>query len=184
LATVKAEIDANDPKVLRAEISQLKADLAKKPAATAPIDAAEMERKARLRGVIEGYAEALKDVNGILLDVNTLMSRMRQILEGFEDSARRIQASADRIEEKKAEFQSGSPTDRSVLPPTRAQVAPLVARSPSPTARGDGMGQSSGLSIRWPHGRHGDSTSPAIRRSHGWPAIRRRRARTPILAAR
>jgi uncharacterized protein len=39
LSTVKAEIDANDPKALRAEIARLKAELAKQPASAPGADA-------------------------------------------------------------------------------------------------------------------------------------------------
>ena len=138
IGTAVKEAEADDPKALRAEITRLKSELAKKPADAAPIDTAEIERKAWVRGKIEGYAEALKDVNGIVHDVSKLAAPMRQVFEGFEESARRIQVWADRTEEKKAELQSGSPTGRTVPSPTRPPDVSPAARSPSPAARGGG----------------------------------------------
>jgi uncharacterized protein len=137
IGTAVKEVEATDPKALRAEIGRLKAELAKKPPEAAPTAAAEIEREARVRGKIEGYAEALQDVNSIFLDVSKLVAPMRQVFEGFEESAHRIQAWADRTEEKKAELQSGSPTGRTVPAPTRPLVVPPAPRSSSPAASGD-----------------------------------------------
>jgi hypothetical protein len=117
IGTAVKEAEADDPKALRAELTRLKAELAKRLAEVTPVDTAEIERKAWVRGKIEGYAESLKDVNGIFLDVSKLVVPMRQVFESFEESAHRIQAWADRTEEKKTELQSGSPTGRKVLTP-------------------------------------------------------------------
>jgi hypothetical protein len=139
-AVKEAESDA--PKALRTEITRLKADLAKKPAEAAPVDTREIERKAWVRGKLEGYGEAIKDVSRIFGNVTKQLVPLRQLFEGLEESASRIQGWADRVEERKAELASSSPASSlDVLPrlPSNTPMPPVQPTlGPRPSGPGGG----------------------------------------------
>jgi hypothetical protein len=138
LASVKAEVDANDPKALRVEITRLKGELAKKPAEAAPVDTAEIERRAWARGKTEGYGGALGDVDAIFRDIAKQVTALRQVFEGFEESTSRIQAWADRTADKRAELETRWPASpRDVLPRTPSNI-PMPPVQPTKAPRPNG----------------------------------------------
>jgi hypothetical protein len=171
LASVVEEAKANDPKELRKQVADLKAQLAKAAkAAPAPsIDkpaerktAADREGKAFIRGKVDGYGEALKAVSAIFRDLAPTMAKLKPLVDAIESNGKAIEGWAGKIKEKQSELAkqlppSGSPTERpSAHAPMRAPSsghAPAAARKPSPAANGDGtLGNSERKivsAIRW-----------------------------------
>jgi uncharacterized protein len=137
LAAVKAEVDANDPKALRAEITRLKAELSKAPAAPAADPAAieAADRHGFERGFRKGFQDAIAQAHQSLdvhrnLIGDSIKNFCASITHTLSILALDLQIPND--------IQSGSPTGRTVPSPTRPPEASPAARSPSPTARGVG----------------------------------------------
>jgi uncharacterized protein len=149
LASVVEEAKANDPKELRKCIAELEA-AAKKAPAPAPIDkpaekkaAADRDRKAHIRGKVEGYGEAMKDIAAIFRDLTNATAKLKPAVDAIEANAKNIEGWATRTKEKQAELAKQAPDALAIAPaPTfaapRAPAAILAARKPSPAANGDG----------------------------------------------
>jgi uncharacterized small protein (DUF1192 family) len=136
LASVKAEVDANDPKALRPEITRLKAELAKKPATSAADPAAieAADRHGFDRGFRKGFEDAVAQARQSL-DVHRNL-----IGESIKNSCASITHTLSVLAldlQIPNDIPSGSPTGRTVPTPTRAPVEPQAARLPSPAARGE-----------------------------------------------
>ncbi|MDB5606690.1 MAG: hypothetical protein JWP25_3590 [Bradyrhizobium sp.] len=156
LASVVEEAKANDPKELRKQVADLKAQLFKAEKATpiASVDkpaekkaAADREAKAHIRGKVEGYGEALKAVGAIFRDLAPTIAKLEPLVEAIKANGQAIEGWSATIKEKQAELAkqlppSGSPTERpsAHAPIMRAPSGqpPVVARKPSPAANGDG----------------------------------------------
>lgn len=132
------EAEANDPKVLNAEIVKLKADLAKKPTTSKVIEKIadpDSEHRGFMRGKIEGYGEAIKDIGATISALVKAIGQTRSALDACEKSAASMETWLDKAAEKKIDLQnaikqSGSAT---VVPTAHT---PDVARSPlRPTPR-------------------------------------------------
>lgn len=154
IATVVEEAKANDPKELKKQVAELQAALRKaataKPDVAAPVDkaaekkaAAEREDRARIRGKVDGYGEAMKDVAALMRDCCKAMAALRPAADMIDANAKHIEGWAIRWKEKQAGLAkelpaSGSPAVHSPVPaPARvASVSP--PRAPSPAASGDG----------------------------------------------
>ncbi len=137
LASVKAEVDANDPKALRAEITRLKSELAKKPAAPAADPAAieAADRHGFERGFRKGFEDAIAQARQSL-DVHRNL-----IGESIKNSCASITHTLSVLTldlQVPNDIPSGSPTGRTVPSPTRRPDASPAARLPSPAARGGG----------------------------------------------
>jgi hypothetical protein len=148
-----AEAEANDPKVLKAEIVKLKADLAKKPPAETvervvtendPAELAEAEARGLRLGLAEGqhqgFVEATKHFNEALSHVKEAESSADDMIGKLHDVVKTIKS------------QSGSPTplrSRRDSPVHAAPSRPLaVQRAPSPAAsNGDGTLSGSDLQL-------------------------------------
>jgi uncharacterized small protein (DUF1192 family) len=131
IGTAVKEAEADDPKALRAEITRLKADLAKKPAGAPVADAAAIAA-AEQRGFLRGFEDAKKQGTMAFEGLKAMLrSTMQSFATSFDGNVR-----GEAIEFEIQ--QSGSPTDRTVPSPTRRPEASPAARSPSPAARGDG----------------------------------------------
>jgi uncharacterized protein len=129
LSAVKAEVDANDPKALRAEITRLTAELAKRPAGAPGADASAIAA-AEQRGFLRGFEDAKKQGT---MAFDALKAMVRSTMQSFATSF------DGNVRGEAIEFEtSGSPTGRTVPAPTRAPVVPPAARAPSPAARGEG----------------------------------------------
>ena len=153
LAKVFEEAKANDPKELRAEITKLKAELAKKPkvetvstADTKAVTAA--EARGRAIGKIEGYAEGVNEITAIWREMaGNVLSSIKFTTTTLETSDKKMQAVLERASKKHvkaaskiAAKQPGPPTG-SIFPAPAPPRAPLAtpARAPSPApAGGDG----------------------------------------------
>ena len=133
LATVKAEVDANDPKALRAEVGRLKAELAKQPASAPGVDAAAIAA-AEQRGYLTGFEEA-KNQGAIAFESLKAMVRstMQSFATSFDGNVR-----GETIEFGMALQQSGSPASIQAPAPTRQPVVPPAARQSSPAVSGGG----------------------------------------------
>jgi uncharacterized protein len=137
IGTAVKEAEADDPKALRAEITRLNADLAKKPAAPAA-DPAAIEAANRHgfdRGFRKGFEDAVAQARQSL-DVHRNL-----IGESIKNSCASITHTLSVLTldlQVPNDIPSGSPTGRTVPTPTRAPVEPPAARLPSPAARGDG----------------------------------------------
>jgi uncharacterized small protein (DUF1192 family) len=138
LSAVKAEVDANDPKALRAEITRLKAELAKKPAGAVETDAAAIAA-AEQRGFQRGFKDGFEDANAQArqsLDVHRNL--IGESIKNFCASATHTLSVLTLDLQIPNDIESGSPTGRTVPAPTRPPVVPPAARSSSPAASGDG----------------------------------------------
>jgi len=92
LATVDAETKANDPKALRAEITRLRADLAAKPTALAPI-AEEVADAAHAEGYQRGHDEGLaKGENRAKAALTAAADRLRDALAVTDGALRGLDA--------------------------------------------------------------------------------------------
>jgi uncharacterized protein len=135
LASVVEEAKANDPKELRKRIAELEAS-AKKAPVPAPIDkpaekkaAADRVTKAHIRGKVEGYGEAMKDIASIFRDLAPTMARLKSLVEAIETNGTLIEGWTARIKEKQAELAKQVPA----LSPMPAAPAPAGApRAPIP----------------------------------------------------
>jgi hypothetical protein len=137
LASVKAEVDANDPKALRAEITRLKSELAKKPAAPAADPAAieAADRHGFERGFRKGFEDAIAQAR------QSLDAHRNLIGESIKNSCASITHTLSVLTldlQVPNDIPSGSPTGRTVPSPTRRPDASPAARLPSPAARGGG----------------------------------------------
>jgi hypothetical protein len=137
LASVVEEAKANDPKALRKEVADLRAQLAKAAAAkptSAPIDksaekkaAAEREEKARIRGKVDGYGEAMKDIASIFRELAPTMAKLMPLAASIDESGKRIDDWAKRTKEKQTELAKQVPA---AAPPSAAPAA--APRAPVP----------------------------------------------------
>ena len=97
LATVEAEVKANDPKALKAKVAELTRELQRKNAEKIPqnIPDAEAIQEAERRGLVaghfNGFAEALKLYDKLLTDTwHELQKRVAAILAVREAAAKRV----------------------------------------------------------------------------------------------
>jgi uncharacterized small protein (DUF1192 family) len=136
LATVKAEIDANDPKALRAEITRLKAELAKKttePTAD-PVAIEAADRHGFERGYRRGFEDAKKQGTTAFEGLKAMVrSTMQSFATSFDGNVR-----GETIGFEMVLQQSGSPAALQAADPKRQPAVPPAARQSSPSASGDG----------------------------------------------
>ena len=155
LAAFVEQAKANDLPTLRKRNTELEAQLRKaeaaKPAAAPPIDkaadkkaAAEREDRARVRGKVDGYGEAMKDIAAIFRDLTNATAKLRPAIDAIEANAKNIEGWMARWKTKQAELAtqlpSGPPAATQIPAdtPTRATAAASpAARKPSPAARSD-----------------------------------------------
>jgi uncharacterized small protein (DUF1192 family) len=136
LATVKAEIDANDPKALRAEITRLKAELAKKlTAPTAdPVAIEAADRHGFDRGYRRGFEDAKKQGTTAFEGLKAMVrSTMQSFATSFDGNVR-----GETIGFEMVPQQSGSPAVLQASAPKRQPIVPPAARQSSLAASGDG----------------------------------------------
>jgi hypothetical protein len=154
LAAFVEQAKADHVPTLRKRIAELEAAAKKVPAPAGSLDkpaarqaAADREGKAFIRGKIDGYGEAMKDIAAIFRDLAPTMAKLLPIATSIEESSKRIDAWSKRTKERQAELAkqlppSGSPTERpsAHAPIMRApmNIAPAATRRPSPAANGDG----------------------------------------------
>jgi hypothetical protein len=129
---VKADVDANDPKALRAEITRLKAELAKQLASAPGADAAAIAA-AEQRGYLRVFEEAKKQGTVAFEGLKEVRSTMQSFAVSFDGNVK-----GETIEFEIAPQQSGSPASIQAPAPTRRPVVPAAARPPSPAVGGDG----------------------------------------------
>jgi uncharacterized protein len=133
LAIVKAEVDANDPKALRAEVARLKAELAKQPASAPGVDAAAIAA-AEQRGYLRGFEEAKNQGTVAFEGLKAMVrSTMQSFATSFDGNVR-----GETIEFEVALQQPGAPVSIQTPAPTRQPVVPMAARPSSPATNGDG----------------------------------------------
>ena len=154
LAAFVEQAKANDIPTLRKRIAELEAAAKKAPAIApaAPIDkpaakkaAADREEKARIRGRIEGYGEALKAVNTIFRELAPTMAKLKPLVDAIETNGKAIEGWASRTKEKQAELSKQLPSGPQETPvkaattpmPAKAATAP-PPRKPPPAASGGG----------------------------------------------
>jgi len=91
LADAVKEAEANDPKMLRAEVARLKAELAKKqPAAADPLAVAAARQEGRKEGARDGYLAGLKALQPIADRIATLSSGIAETVEGYQHDLQRL----------------------------------------------------------------------------------------------
>ena len=91
LATAKAEIDANDPKALRAEITRRKAELTKKPTAPTadPVAIEAADRHGFDRGYRRGFEDAKKQGTTAFEGLKAMVrSTMQSFATSFDGNVR------------------------------------------------------------------------------------------------
>lgn len=154
LVSLEAEFQQSDVPTLRKRIATLEADLKKLKATptAAPIDkpaekkaVADRLSKATIRGKIDGYGEAMKDIAGIFRDLAPTMAKLKPLIDAIDANGKLIEGWTARTKEKQTELskqvpmQSGSPTEHpSAHTPMRAPVPAPPVKRPSPPANGDG----------------------------------------------
>lgn len=151
LVKVEEEDKANNPVLLRKLIAELEAAAKKaesaKPAPAPKVDkeaarqaAVDRENKARIRGKIDGYGEAMKDIAGIFRDLAPTMAKLKPLIDNIDASGKLIEGWAARTKERQIELAKQVPPEQPGAPrapiPT-ARVVP-VPRSPRPHSNGDG----------------------------------------------
>lgn len=170
LAIVVEEAKANDPKELKAELSRLKAELAKKPKVETvtvgdPKAVAQAEAKGRTIGKIEGYAEAVNEISekwryftrnvasmlsGAASAAATADTHMTAILDR---STKKHVKQATAAATKAAKDAAKNPVSPTVsrIPvgaPVRSATVPTAPRpTPSPAASGDGSSRNGSAAI-------------------------------------
>lgn len=98
LASIIKEAEAKDPTKLQAEIRRLNAELAKKPAAAAPlvdqVAIAAARQEGREEGARDGYAAGLRAVQPLAERLGTLSAAVSETVEGFQADLKRLLAQA------------------------------------------------------------------------------------------
>lgn len=126
LANVEAETKANDPKMLKAEIAKLQADLAKAQkniTQNITVDS-EAEQKAYVRGKIDGYADAVKGISAEFRIVIAALDRAEGTFKDVRTGAAQVEEWAKR------------PVPQPIPRPA-GRVTPSVApRTPAPAHNG------------------------------------------------
>ena len=92
LSTVEAEVKANDPKALKAEVGRLKAELTKATKnipQNIPTDP-QAEQRAYSRGKIDGYADAIKGIGAEFQNVIAALDRADGIFKDVRSSAAQV----------------------------------------------------------------------------------------------
>ena len=105
IAAVVEEAKANDPKELRKQVADLTAKLNR--AESAPADKAEVTNRvdaARIRGKVEGYTEAMKEVGSIFRDLAPTMAKLKPLVDAIEQNGKKIEGWAAHIGERRAEL--------------------------------------------------------------------------------
>jgi hypothetical protein len=148
LAAVDAEAKANDPKALKSEIAQLKAERDKLAKATTTASPTALEQaenagyaKGYSRGKIDGYGEGIA---GAVAEFDVVLNVLSSLEAPFKDlrtSAQRVQQWAARAAKSPPKLSlspavtSAPITGGAPRPPARV---PRPAANPSPRASGDG----------------------------------------------
>jgi uncharacterized protein DUF87 len=137
LSTVEAEVKANDPKALRAELAQARqkitalerrAQAAEIDAAIDPEAAARAEHKGYSRGKVEGYGEALASVSDMYANLVSAIGTVQDELVNVLKQAKNIKAWAE------AEAKKGPKRD------TQRSGLVRPARPPAPFRDGTTVG--------------------------------------------
>lgn len=141
LSTVEAEVKANDPKALKAEISDLRRQLAKKPSAVPEITIAELEGRERM-----GYARGLEvgRAEGERTAAQSFLATMRERYQLVGTAVHKVQADlADmanafgkEVQPPKLTYKS---TPRAAVPPPRLASIP---RETAAHSKGNGAARS------------------------------------------
>ena len=97
LAKVVQEAEASDPSKLKAQIAQLRAELAKKPAAAPVVDQvaiAAARQEGREEGARDGYAAGLRAMSPYMDRMATLTGALQEHVDGFHADLKKLSAQA------------------------------------------------------------------------------------------
>jgi uncharacterized protein len=126
LAEAVKEAEANDPKLLRAEISKLKAELAKKPAAVVTPASPSKEGLAHVReqALREGYYQGLRAVQPIADRLTTLSAAIAETAAAFQHDLKRLATKTPAVTKAPPQGPAGSAG-------ARVSRTPAAAAAPS-----------------------------------------------------
>lgn len=98
MAATIEKAKADDPKLLRAENAKLRAELAKKPAAPAPVvdqvSIAAARQEGREEGARDGYAAGLRAMSPYMERMSTLTGALSEHVDGFHADLKRLVSQA------------------------------------------------------------------------------------------
>lgn len=128
LSTVEAEVKANDPRALRAEIAALRKELGAKSQATVGIDAAERAlQQAHSRGKVEGYAEGVAGAQAEFATVAAALEGMTQAFREIREAAGRVEVWARRAAKNPPKVEAVTPRAPAPAGNGHARPTPIVA---------------------------------------------------------